>query len=105
MKISIALTADDIKYMMSRQYGFKETDMIVKNLDDNIIVECNGLPTSSIYYKPNLRGIDDTPMTITDDGMINNIPADFVDRLMQTSTLFNASASAMPDYDKMKSLK
>lgn len=104
MKISITLTADDIKSMMSRQYGFKETYMIVKILDDNIVVECDGLPASSIYYKPNLRGIDNTPMpTITEDGMLNNIPADFVDRLMKTSTLFDVSA--MPDYDKMKSLK
>ena len=104
MKISIALTADDIKSMMSRQYGFKETDMIIKNLDDHIIVECDGLPTSSICYIPNLYGIDNTPMpTITDDGMLNNIPMDFMDRLMKTSTLFNVSA--MPDYDEMKNLK
>lgn len=79
MKISITLTADDIKFMMSRQYGFKESDMDIKNLDDHIIVECNGLPTSPIYSQPVIRGIgtinnplSPTP-TVTTDG-INNIP-------------------------------
>lgn len=71
MKVTVTLTTDDIKSMMSRLYGFKESDMEVKNLGDHIIVECNGFPTSSFYSQPVLRGgfggIDPmTPPTVAD---------------------------------------
>lgn len=57
MKVTVTLTTDDVKSMMSRLYGFKESDMEVKNLGDHIIVECNGFPASSGYYsQPVLRG-------------------------------------------------
>ena len=71
MKVTVTLTTDDIKSMMSRLYGFKESDMEVKNLGDHIIVECNRFPTSSFYSQPVLRGgfggIDPmTPPTVAD---------------------------------------
>lgn len=76
MKVSITLTADDIKAMMSRQYGLKESDMSVKILDTNqIIVECNGFPTAGFYSQPIPRGFGDiTPIPTVRDGGVTTVP-------------------------------
>lgn len=79
MKVTVTLTTDDIKSMMSRLYGFKESDMEVKNLGDHIIVECNGFPAQSIYSQPVLRGFGGinpmTPPTVADGISTTTMPS------------------------------
>ena len=110
MKVTVTLTTDDIKSMMSRLYGFKESDMEVKNLGDHIIVECKGFPTSSVYSQPVLRGGFGGITPLTQPTVADGISTTTIPSTPNTTTGINrmpTSITGIENIDKviMKSMK